>query len=49
MRACGLYCGACAVYRAREYPELAGELAARFGCRPDQVACDGCHGQISQR
>jgi predicted RNA-binding Zn-ribbon protein involved in translation (DUF1610 family) len=47
--ACGLYCGACSIYRAREYPGLAEELAGRFGCRPEQVDCDGCHGDLKRR
>ena len=40
---CGLYCGACSIYRAykdgREYQET---IAARFDCQPEQVRCDGC-------
>ena len=40
---CGLYCGACAIYRAeRDNPEYRQRLAARFNCAPEQVRCNGC-------
>ncbi|MBC7233417.1 MAG: DUF3795 domain-containing protein [Chloroflexi bacterium] len=40
---CGLYCGACTIYRAyqdgRQFQEL---LAAKYNCQPEQVRCEGC-------
>lgn len=40
---CGLYCGACAIYRAeRDSPELRKKLADNFKCEPEQVHCNGC-------
>jgi len=40
---CGLYCGACSIYRAykdgRQHQE---KLAAHFNCQPEQVRCEGC-------
>ena len=40
---CGLYCGACSIYRAYKDGLIYQErIAARFNCRPDQVRCDGC-------
>lgn len=40
---CGLYCGACAIYRAYkdngEYQEI---LANHFKCPPEKVRCEGC-------
>jgi len=40
---CGLYCGACSIYRAfkddGEYRKL---LAERFKCSPEKVRCEGC-------
>jgi hypothetical protein len=40
---CGLYCGACGIYRAeRDRPKLRAWLAEHFGCRPEEVRCVGC-------
>ncbi len=40
---CGLYCGACTIYRAqRDSPELRKWLAEKFKCTPEQVQCNGC-------
>lgn len=40
---CGLYCGACTIYRAeRDSEELRNKLARDFKCEPDQVRCNGC-------
>lgn len=42
---CGLYCGACNIYRAeRDSAELRRKLAKNAGCSPDQVRCNGCGG-----
>jgi len=47
--ACGLYCGACPIYRMykdRNTERL--EQAARevFHCQPDDIRCDGCRGPL---
>jgi len=40
---CGLFCGACNIYRAeRDDPSWRQRLADHFKCRPDQVCCRGC-------
>jgi hypothetical protein len=40
---CGLYCGACNIYRAeRDDPEWRKRFAERFNCRVEQVRCEGC-------
>ena len=40
---CGLYCGACSVYRAqRDDGEYLKGLAERFNCPPEKVRCEGC-------
>lgn len=41
---CGLYCGACTIYRAeRDSPEMRQQLAEHFECEPEEVHCNGCH------
>lgn len=40
---CGLYCGACCIYRTqRDHAELAARYAARFNCPPEKIRCNGC-------
>jgi hypothetical protein len=40
---CGLYCGACTIYRAqRDDQNWRNELASNFNCSPDKVKCNGC-------
>jgi len=40
---CGLYCGACSVYRAyRDGGEYLNRLAEHFECPPEKVRCEGC-------
>ena len=40
---CGLYCGACGIYRAyRDGGEYRQRLAAFFKCPPEKVRCEGC-------
>ena len=40
---CGLYCGACDIFRAeRDSPELVERLASALKCKPENVRCDGC-------
>ena len=40
---CGIYCGACCIYRAqRDSPKLVEKLAAAFKTTPDKIRCNGC-------
>ena len=40
---CGLYCGACHIYRAeRDDQAWRRRMADHFKCRADQVRCGGC-------
>jgi len=40
---CGLYCGACSIYRAfRDGGEYRNKLAEHFKCPPEKVRCEGC-------
>jgi len=40
---CGLFCGACAIYRAyKDNEEYVKRLAERFKCPPEKVRCEGC-------
>jgi hypothetical protein len=40
---CGLYCGACDIYRAqRDDQEWRRRMAEFFKCAPEKVACEGC-------
>lgn len=40
---CGLYCGACTIYRAeRDNRDWRDELALGFNCSPEKVKCNGC-------
>jgi len=40
---CGLYCGACTIYRAeRDDQGWRGKLAEKFNCTIEQVSCNGC-------
>jgi hypothetical protein len=41
---CGLYCGACTIYRAeRDRAELRGRMAEHFKCKPEEIRCVGCN------
>ncbi len=41
---CGLYCGACGIYRAyRDGGTYLEKVAESFECSPDLVRCEGCH------
>lgn len=40
---CGLYCGACCIYRAhRDSGALAARLAELFKSTPEEIRCNGC-------
>lgn len=40
---CGLYCGACSIYRAyKDNGEYLKRLAEHFKCPPEKVRCEGC-------
>ena len=40
---CGLYCGACGIYRAyKDNGEYLEKLAKHFECPPEKVRCEGC-------
>nr|MBC7244904.1 DUF3795 domain-containing protein [Chloroflexota bacterium] len=40
---CGLYCGACAIYRAyQDGQQFQEALAKRHNCSAEQVRCEGC-------
>jgi len=40
---CGLYCGACIVYRAgKDSEELQRRVAERQKCKPEEIRCEGC-------
>lgn len=40
---CGLYCGACGIYRAyKDDGEFLKRLAESFKCLPEKVRCEGC-------
>jgi len=40
---CGLYCGACSIYRAyKDNGEYLKRIATRFKCSPEKVRCEGC-------
>ena len=40
---CGLYCGACGIYRAyKDGGEYSQQLADVFKCPPEKIRCEGC-------
>lgn len=42
---CGIYCGACIIYRAeRDHEQARNDIAQRHQCRLDEVRCQGCGG-----
>ena len=46
---CGLYCGACAIYRAeRDNQEWRARIAKNYNCTTDQVTCNGCNALTSE-
>ena len=45
---CGLYCGACGIYRAyKDGGVYRQRLAENFKCPPENVRCEGCHALTS--
>lgn len=43
MGRCGLYCGACVIYRAhKDGGEYLKRVAEHFKCPPEKVQCEGC-------
>ena len=40
---CGLYCGACKIYRAyKDSEQLRRIIAEENNCKPEEVRCEGC-------
>ena len=40
---CGLYCGACNIYRAyKDDGQYLNRVAEHFKCAPEKVRCEGC-------
>lgn len=40
---CGLYCGACIIYRAcRDSEQLRQRVAETENCKPEDIRCEGC-------
>lgn len=39
---CGIYCGACTIYVARDSEAWRQKIAEKHNCLPDQVKCNGC-------
>jgi len=40
---CGLYCGACSIYRAyKDKDEYLKRVSEHFKCPPEKVRCEGC-------
>lgn len=40
---CGLYCGACRIYRAyMDSEKLREKFAKEFECSPEEIKCEGC-------
>ena len=47
--ACGLYCGACGIYRMykdKDTERLEGAAREVFDCQPEDIRCEGCHGPV---
>ena len=45
---CGLYCGACIIYRAyKDSEELRRTVADREKCKPEDIRCEGCQTVLS--
>jgi len=49
--ACGLYCGACGIYRMykdRDVERLARAAREAFHCQPEDIRCEGCRGSLDR-
>jgi predicted RNA-binding Zn-ribbon protein involved in translation (DUF1610 family) len=47
---CGIYCGACFIYRAqRDRGSLLEAMSRRFGVPPAVIKCSGCSGPYEER
>ena len=49
--ACGLYCGACSIYRMyKDHDTERLKRAARevFHCQPEDIRCEGCRGPLDE-
>ncbi|MFX1598607.1 MAG: DUF3795 domain-containing protein [Promethearchaeota archaeon] len=45
---CGLYCGACTIFRAyKDKGKFLQKTAKFFKCRPEKVKCEGCQALTS--
>jgi len=46
---CGLYCGACTIYRAyKDDGDYRSRVATFFKCPPEKVRCEGCQALTSE-
>ncbi|MFW6002369.1 MAG: DUF3795 domain-containing protein [archaeon] len=47
---CGLYCGACIIYRAyKDSEDLRKKIADDNDCKPEYVKCEGCQSKQDER
>ena len=47
---CGLYCGACVIYRAyRDSERLRQMLAAENSCKSEEIRCEGCQAVLTRK
>jgi hypothetical protein len=50
LRRCGIYCGACYVYRAkRDGGALLDELSAKINVPKEEIMCNGCSGPVEEQ
>jgi|Deesub1362B_J571_1020462.scaffolds.fasta_scaffold00621_1 hypothetical protein len=47
---CGLYCGACTIYRAyKDSEQLRQMLAKKYNCNPEEIRCEGCQAVLTEK
>jgi hypothetical protein len=47
---CGIYCGACYIYRAeRDGGKLLDEVSRRFGVPKEAIKCNGCSASVEEQ